>query len=142
LKIPEEFKKYMLKDFDFSIKKMKEEKDANRKLYFFSASFASLERYMRYSLEPQLLLIHAVLNICYGTINNRVNAISRGDVTIEMPSDFFERLIEYLTELRDEIAEDKDTYTTLEKFVYLSYQTTGAGYYTKNLLESSGEAIE
>jgi hypothetical protein len=36
----------------------------------------------------------------------------------------------------NEIAEDKDTYKTLGKFVHLAYQTTGAGYYTKNYLKT------
>jgi len=137
LKIPEEFKKYILKEFDFIIQKIEEEDNAKKKIYFFSAAYASLERYMRYSLDPQLLLTHAVLNLCYGALNSRLDAISKGDITVEMPPEFSERLIEYLTELRNKIAEEEDTYTTLEKFAHLAYQTTGAGYYIRSLLEAA-----
>jgi len=136
MKIPEEFKKYILSELDFVIQKLKEEDDPRRKLYYFSASYATLERPMRYSLDPQLLLTHAVLRLCYNALINRLNSILQGDTTIEMPEEFDKKLIEYLMELKNKIAEDKDTYQTLEKFVYLAYQTTGAGYYTKNYLKA------
>lgn len=115
---------------------MREERNIQKKIYFFSASYVALERSMRYSLDPQLLLTHAVLRICYNSLGSRLNAIAQGDIVIEMPENFDEKLIEYLTELRNEIAENKDTYQTLEKFIHLAYQTTGAGYYTKNLLKA------
>lgn len=136
MKIPEDFKKYILSEFDFVVQKMQDEKNLKRKLYFFSASYATLERLMRYSLDPQLLLTHAVLHLCYGSLNSRLNNIAQGDVTVEMPESFDEKLVEYLAELRDEIAENKDTYQTLAKFTHLAYQTTGAGYYTKNYLKA------
>ena len=136
MKIPEDFKKYILSEFDFTIKKMREEENPKRKLYFFTASYTTLERFMRYSLDPQLLLTHAVLNLCYGSLDSRLNSVARGDIVIEMPEGFDEKLIEYLTELRNEIAEDRDTYQTLEKFVHLAYQTTGAGFYTKTYLKA------
>jgi len=139
LKIPEDFKRYILKEFDFTARKMKEEKDPSMKLYYFSALYAALERYMRYSLDPQVLLVHAVLQLCYSTLKGRLDQIARGDTTIDMPPEFSVKLVEYALELRDEIAAEKDTYVTLEKFVHLAYQTTGAGYYTRRLLETSGE---
>jgi len=142
LKIPEDFKKYIISEFDFCIQKIREEENPKKKLYYFSASYATLERLMRYSLDGQLLLTHAVLQLCYGALNGRLEHLERGDITVEMPPNFSEKLIEYLSELRNEIAEDKDTYKTLEKFVHLAYQTTGAGYYTRHLLETRGEIIE
>ena len=136
MKIPEDFKKYILSEFDFTIQKIREEENPRKKLYFFTASYAALERLMRYSLDPQLLLIHAVLTLCYRQLDGRLNSIARGDIIVDMPEKFDEKLIEYLTELRNEIAEHKDTYQTLEKFVHLAYQATGAGYYTKNYLRA------
>jgi hypothetical protein len=138
MKIPEDFKKYILSEFDFVISKIQGEENPRKKLFYFSASYGTLERLMRHNLDPQLLLTHAVLNLCYGSLNSRLNLIAQGDVTIDMPEGFDKKLVEYLTELRNEIAEDKDTYKTLEKFVYLAYQTTGAGYYTKNYLNTLG----
>lgn len=37
--------------------------------------------------------------------------------------------------MRNEIAEDKDTYKTLEKFMSLAFKTTGPGYYTTEFIE-------
>ncbi|RLG98943.1 hypothetical protein DRO19_03605 [Candidatus Bathyarchaeota archaeon] len=139
MKIPEEFKKYILSELDFVIQKLKDEENPRRKLYYFSASYATLERLMRYSLDPQLLLTHAVLHLCYNTLFNRLNSIMQGDTTIEMPEDYDKKLVEYLVELKNKIAKDEDTYRTLEKFVHLAYQTTGAGYYTKNYLKAIGK---
>jgi len=136
LQIPEDFKKYILSEFDFIIQKMREEENPKKKLYFFTASYGALERLMRCSLNPQLLLAHAVLSLCYRQLNSQLDNIARGDIVIEMPENFDEKLAEYLTELRNEIAEDRDTYQTLEKFVHLAYQTTGAGYYAKNYLRA------
>jgi len=118
------------------IAKIQSEENARKKLYYFSASYAALERLMRYSLDPQLLLTHAVLNLCYNSLNSRLNFLMQGDITVDMPEGFDKKLVEYLTELKSEIVEDKDTYKTLEKFVHLAYQTSGAGYYTKNYLKT------
>lgn len=136
MKIPEDFKKYILSEFDFILQRIPQEENPKKKLYFFSASYAALERLMRYSLDPQLILMHAALNVCYNSLNSRLDGIARGDIVIDMPENFDGKLVEYLTELRNEIAKDRDTYQTLEKFVHLAYQTTGAGYYTKNFLKA------
>jgi len=114
---------------------MKEEKNPTQTLYFFSAVYSSLEKYMRYVLDPQVILTHAILQMCYASLNGRLIQIMRGgDSTIAMPEDFATKLVEYTTELRNKIAENEDIYKTLSNFAYLSYQTTGAGYYTKLLL--------
>ena len=134
--VSKESKNHLLNEFDFIIRKIREEEDLKRKLYFFSGSYGALGRLMRHSLDPQLLLIHAVLNLCYGSLKGRLDSIVAGDTVVEMPQGFDEKLIEYLTELRNRIAENKDTYQTLGKFVQLAYQTTGAGYYTKNYLKA------
>ena len=142
MRIPEEFKKYILREFDFVIERIQKEEDPRKKLYYFSATYASLERLMRYSLDSELLLTHAVLNLCYNSLKNRVESITRGDIVIEMPEGFDKKIVEYLAELRDEIENDKNTYETLGKFVHLAYQTSGAGYYTRNFLEASENKSE
>jgi hypothetical protein len=137
MRIPKDFKEYILREFNFVLERIPKETDARRKLYYFSAAYASLERLMRYSLDTELLLTHAVLNLCYNSLKTRLESITRGDALIEMPKDFDKKLVKYLTELKDEIENDKNTYETLGKFVHLAYQTSGAGYYTRNFLEAS-----
>lgn len=137
MKIPEDLKKYVLREFDFVIKRIPEEQDLRKKLYYFSATYASLQGLMRYSLDNELLLTHAVLSLCYNMLKARLESITRGDAIIEMPKDVDKKLVEYLVELKNEIESDKNTYETLGNFVNLAYQTSGAGYYTKSLLEAS-----
>lgn len=135
MRIPDDLKKRLLVDFEFSIQKIQEEENIRKKLYYFSATFGIVERIMRLHLEPQLVLVHAVLNLTYNSLIGLVQGRERGDIARELPPNLTEMLVEYLTELRDKLAEDKDTYKTLEKILFLGYRASGPGYYTTQLFE-------
>ena len=135
MKISDDLKKRLLAEIDFCIAKIKEEENTRKKLYYFSGVYGVVERIMRMDFDPQLLLVHAALNICYNSIMGLVESRERGDIAREIPENLSERLLEYLGELRMEIAEDQDTYKTLEKFMSLAYQTTGPGYYSMQFFE-------
>lgn len=135
MKIPDDLKSRLLAEIDFCIYKMKAEENVKKKLYFFSGVYGAVERIMRLHLDPQLLLVHATLNLCYSSIIGLVESRERGDIAREIPPKLSETLLEYLSELRNEIAEDKDTYKTLEKFMSLAFKTTGPGYYTTEFFE-------
>lgn len=135
MRIPDDLKKRMLDDFDFSIQKIQEEENIRKKLYYFSAIYGVVERIMRLHLEPQLVLVHAVLNLTYNSLMGLVQSRERGDIARELPPNLTETLVEYLTKLRNELAEDKDTYKTLQKIILLGYSATGPGYYTTQLFE-------
>ena len=139
MRIPDDLKKRMLVDFDFSIQKIQEEENIRKKLYYLSATFGIVERIMRLHLEPQLVLVHAVLNLTYNSLIGLVQSRERGDIARELPPNLTETLVEYLTELRDKLAEDKDTYKTLEKILFLGYRASGPGYYAIQLFEHKSE---
>jgi hypothetical protein len=135
LKISDDLKKRLLTEIDFCIVKIKEEENLRKKLYYFSGVYGVVERIMRLDFYPQLLLVHAALNICYNSIMGLIESRERGDIAREIPENLPEKLIEYVNELRNELAEDQDTYKTLEKFMSLAYQTTGPGYYSMQFFE-------
>lgn len=135
MKIPNDLKKRLLNEFDFCIQRIQEEEHIRKKLYYFSGTYGAVERIMRLHLDRQLLLVHAILNLCYNSLIGLVQSRERGDIARELPSDLSETLAEYLNELRNELAEDKDTYKTLEKIVALGFRASGPGYYTTQLFE-------
>lgn len=135
MKIPDDLKGRLLNEFDFCIQKIKEEEHIKKKLYYFSGTYGAVERIMRLHFDRQLLLVHAVLNLCYNALSGLVVSRERGDIARELPPNLSETLVEYLTELRNKLAEDKDTYKTLEKIVALGFRASGPGYYTTQLFE-------
>lgn len=135
MKIPDDLKKRLLNELDFCVEKIRKEENIRKKLYFFSGTYGAVERIMRLHFDRQLLLVHAVLNLCYGALIGLVHSRERGDIARELPPNLSEALVEYLTELTNELAEDKDTYKTLEKFMALGFSASGPGYYTTQLFE-------
>lgn len=135
MKIPGDLKKRLLNEFDFCIERIQEEEHIRKKLYYFSGTYGVIERVMRFHLDPQLLMVHAVLTMCYSGLIGLVESRQRGDIAREMPPNLSEMLVEYLTELRDALSENKDTYKILEKFIALGYRASGSGYYTTEIFE-------
>lgn len=137
MKIPDDLKNRLLNEFDFCIQKIREEEHIKKKLYYFSGTYGVVERVMRFHFDPQLLIVHAVLNLTYSSFMGLVQSRERGDVARELPPNLSETLVEYLTELKDELDRDRDTYKTLEKIVALAFRATGPGYYTTQFLEQT-----
>lgn len=121
MKIPNDLKKRLLNEFDFCIQKIQEEEPVRTKLYYFSGTYGAIERIMRFHYDPQLVMVHLILNMCYGALIGLVESRERGDVAREMPPNLSETLMEYLTELKQAFSENKDTYKILEKFIALGY---------------------
>jgi len=130
MKITQELKERLLSEFDFAIKKMSEEPDALKKLYFFSATYGAVERVMRYCPSDDLSIAHTILNLCYNTLNDRVSRIKGGDVVVPLPQDWSEKLVSDVGELRKSIDENSSVYPALEGIIHLAYSATGPGFYT------------
>src|SRR4030067_2395179 len=106
MKATQELKERLLAEFDFVIKKMTEEPESPRKIYFFSATYGAVERVMRYCPTEDLFIAHTILSLCYNTLNDRVTRIRSGDVVVPLPQDWSEQLVQCLCEFRKSIAED------------------------------------
>lgn len=130
MKITNEQKERVLSEFDFVIKKMTEEPDPLKKLYFFSATYGAVERVMRYCPSDDLLIAHTILTLCYNTLNDRVTHMRVGDVVVPLPRDWSERLVHHVGDLRKSLEENGSLYPALEGIVNLAYSASGPGFYT------------
>lgn len=136
MEIPPDLKSKLLSELDFVIRKVNEEPEPRNKLFFLSAAHGAFERTMRFCMENELMIAHALLNVCYGMLMDRFNRLKAGDIAIPLPEDWSKQIAEYLSELRKAIEENQSIYPALEKMIRLAYPTTGPWYYTKNYLES------
>ena len=63
--ISDNFKKMLVKEINFVVKKMDESSDGFSKLYYFSGIYALLHRIMNLEFNPDLIVAHLVLNTTY-----------------------------------------------------------------------------
>jgi len=126
-----DFRKLIVDEFRLVAKKVKEEQDNRRKNFFFSAAYGIVFRILNFSFDPELVLIHGVLNMTYSTTDALQKRIERGEESvIQIPFDkFFGTLVSLTEELATAIEEDKNIYEVLQKIAVLSYALTGNGYY-------------
>jgi len=130
IKISPELRKALVEEFRLVEKKIREEKTIRKKLFFLSATYGQVTRVFNISYDPQLILMHLVLNAAYSTIGEVVKRIQEGrETVIKLPENYFEKLAELIKELAELIEKDEDTYSVLQKIAVLTYAITGNGYY-------------
>lgn len=130
MQISTDFKKTLVDELRLVAKKVADEIDVRKKIYFFSAAHAMVYRIFNMNFDPELVLIHLVLNSTHGIVQNLHTMIERGDEkVIQIPDDFFDKLASLTEELAIAIEEDKDVYEIIQKIAIHSYSLTGNGYY-------------
>ena len=129
MKLTPENKKIILEEFEFAIQKMKENKEPEQKLFYFSSTYGVISRIFNSKFDPQLAFIHMILNTVYINASARIIAFKGGDKTIKLPDDYFDKLAQITEELYAKLKNDENSYEILEKFALLTFLTTGNGYY-------------
>ena len=130
MKISPELKKTLVDELRLVAKKVADEIDVRKKIYFFSAAHAMVYRIFNINFDPELVLIHLALNSTHGIVQNLHTMIERGDEkVIQIPDDFFDKLASLTEELAIAIDGDNDVYEILQKIAIRSYSLTGNGYY-------------
>ncbi len=137
--ISDELRNRIVEELHFAAKKMRQEVEMNRKLYFFSAAYGVTNRALNEGWDLELVTTDFILHGAYNTIKNRTNIIRGGDKTIVLPSDFFDKLSAALDSLAGRIEHNDSCYGALQEIVKLTYITTGNGYY---LLQKGKIALE
>ena len=135
MRLPQELKKNVLSELEYIIKKMNEEQDIAKKLFFYSAVHGTLERAVRYHADKELLIMHLLAQTSYATINDRVNRFKAGDTIVPIELDLLNRLIEGVIELKEAIENDQVVYPAAEKIMEITYAVTGPGFYTRSYLD-------
>ena len=136
MEIPVDLKRRLLSEFDYLTEMMEKDPAPKKKTFWLSAAHGAIERTMRYHSDNELLVVHAILNLHYNTVQGILGRSAAGDDAVPLPEDFWERIIENLRDLRTLIDENKPTYPVLEKIQAFAYTLTGPGYYSVNYLNS------
>lgn len=130
MQISTDFRKILVDELQLVAQKVREEKDIRRKIFFFSGAYGVVFRLLNFTFNPELVLIHGVLNMTYSTAGALQTRIERGEESIiQIPDAFFDKLANLTEELATAIEEDKNICGILQEIATLSYTLTGNGYY-------------
>jgi hypothetical protein len=124
------YKKILVEEITFAIKKMEKTKEAQVLLYYFSAIPGVFQRIYNLEYDSDIVFAHFILKSTHENFVQRLKANQQGgDIAIIIKDDQFERLISLSKELLRNIKKDKDVGEILKNFVFLLFSTTGNGYY-------------
>jgi hypothetical protein len=130
MEIDEPFKNMLVEEFRLVASKIRDESDIRRKNFFFSAAYGVVQRIINIDFDPELVVIHNVLNSTFTMLNNLQTSIDSGtEKVIQIPLLLFDDLADLLDELAGAIQESQNTYEIIQKIAVLSYMLTGNGYY-------------
>jgi hypothetical protein len=135
MKLPQQLKDNLSNELDFVIKKMTEEPNLTKKLYFFSAVNGALERASRFYFDRELLVAHAIMSMSYNMINDRISHLRIGDDTVPFTETLMTQLIAGISELKQAVDDEKPLYPAVETVMEVTYMTTGPGFYTRSFLD-------
>ncbi len=130
MEIIDSYKKIIIDEINFAVKRMNSVKKASEKLYYFSAIFGVFHRIYNLDYNPDLIYAHFILRSTHDAFLSRLKSIEQlRDSTILLSDKQFDKLSILSKELAGKINKTKDMDETLKKFVMLSFSTTGNGYY-------------
>ncbi|KAF5414664.1 MAG: hypothetical protein C5S48_07995 [Candidatus Methanogaster sp.] len=131
LSISEPHKTILADEIAFAREKMDSESDTRKKVYYYSAVPAMIQRIFNIgpAFDQQLLFMFTVLSASYNQTKVLIDRIMAGDHLVTPPENFFDKLSIYLHQLEDKIRNNEDTYLILEKIAVSAYLLDGNGYY-------------
>jgi len=131
LSISEPHKTILADEIAFAREKMDAESDTRKKVYYYSAVPAMIQRI--FNIDPnfdrQLIFMFTVLSASYNQTKVFMDRIMAGDHLVTPPENFFNRISTYLQELEGKVRNNEDTYIILEKIAVSAYLLDGNGYY-------------
>ena len=130
MNVNDAFRKLIVEEITFAIKKMEETKEATELLYYFSAIPGMFQRIYNMEYDSHLVFAHFILKATHDSFVQRLKASQQGgDNSVLIKDDQFERLISLSKELLSNIKKDRDIDEVLKKLTILLYSTTGNGNY-------------
>ena len=126
------FRKELVKELREVARLMKETKDPEKKIYYFSAAYGITSRTYRYSFSRDVLLADFVLNTSYQALIQRLKMLKSGDKTVVLDDKIFNALNKGLLMLADAFEEEKPkTQEALEQILTASFVSSGLGNYLR-----------
>ena len=131
LSISEQYKTILADEIAFAREKMDGESDTRKKVYYYSAVPAMIQRL--FNIDPnfdrQLVFMFTVLSASYNQTKVLMDRIWAGDRLIAPPEKFFDKLSIQLQQLEANIRNNEDVHLVLEKIAVSAYILDGNGYY-------------
>ncbi len=110
-------------------KKMLDDSEPAKKLYYYSAAYGIVDRTMRYEFSKQLLMAQTILNVTYNIYMERLKAIVGKDAVVPLTTAQLDKTAELVGRLGDAFDKDIDINDILENIMLLAYMSTGPGHY-------------
>lgn len=130
MNIKENGREIITNEIDYALKRMEKTENPEEKLYFFSATYAMIQRVFNIQYDPELIYAHFILSETYKALQGRIKLIEQGrDRLIPLTEEHFTTLCNLTKELVQKMKDEKDIDKILKKFVLLTYSTSGNGYY-------------
>nr|WP_321351505.1 hypothetical protein [uncultured Methanoregula sp.] len=126
------FRKELVTELREVARLMKESKDPEKKIYYFSAAYGITSRTYRYSFSRDVLLADFVLNASYQALLERVRMLKTGDNNVVLDEKIFNALQKGLLMLADAFEDEKPkTQEALEQILTASFVASGPGNYLR-----------
>lgn len=130
MKISDEYRAMLLKEFDHVIEKLVGEGRPDEKMYYFSALHGTVNRILNFECSADLVFLHHILNSTFTAFNGRIQAMMQGmETAVKLDNAIIEKLTDATKELAEVIRIDGDPSIVYRQLINLSYATTGNGYY-------------
>jgi hypothetical protein len=125
------FKKELVKELRNVANLMKNEKNPEKKIYYFSAAYGITSRTFRYAFSRDVLLADLVLNTSYHSLLERFQRVRSGEQTVPLDEKVFDSIVQGLKDLSDAFENDTSILEPLELITTAMFSTTGPGHYLR-----------
>lgn len=125
----EYLKEELVKELRNVAKKMRDEPNPIKKIYYYSAAYGIVDRTMRYNFSKDLLLTFAILNLTYNGFIERVKAISGGDQVVPLTKEQLDKVTDRIDDLAMAFKNNEDVTSILMDLNLLAYMSSGPGHY-------------
>ena len=130
MNISDDFRSRSGDEFVDASRRMRDERSALAKLYWFTAGFNMAQRIANLEYDPELLFLFTVCQTAYQQIQARVAALAAGpELGAGLPDGLFDHLHAITEKLGGAIIENSDLTPLLRRVAILGYSATGNGFY-------------
>ena len=129
MKINKIYKTAIINEIKFVLKKMKENSNLEKKLFYFSAIPAELLRVLNLEYDQDILYLHHVVNHTHLTFQQRMTAMKAGDTIVVIDERQIDKLESLLDDIVGVIEQKMKIEDVLKAFIELAYSTGGNGFY-------------
>ena len=123
------YKDELIKELRFIAKKINEEPNLEKKIFFFSATYGVTSRIMKMSFQRELLLSDFIFTQTHQLMAERFNQIKKGETVIPMEEHVFKKIAIKIAQMADRIEKNEPFYDIIELILTIGFSLNGPGHY-------------